>query len=132
MSSANLGRAGGELEILPDSSPETIRAEAADADAILTTYAAIDADTVAALKACKVISRYGIGVDNIDLEAARAAGITVTNVPDYCVEEVADHTVALLLAVWRKIVTGNEVVRKGGWGSLSSARSAGCAGGNSA
>jgi D-3-phosphoglycerate dehydrogenase len=109
-------RSGGELEILPDSSPETIRAEAADADAILTTYAAIDAETVAALKSCKVIARYGIGVDNIDLEAARSAGITVTNVPDYCVEEVADHTIALLLAVWRKIVTGNQVVRKDGWG----------------
>ena len=109
-------RAGGNLEILPDSSPETIRAEAADADAILTTYAAIDADTVAALKSCKVIARYGIGVDNIDLEAARSAGITVTNVPDYCVEEVADHTIALLLSVWRKVVTGNQIVRSDGWG----------------
>jgi len=111
-----LGRAGETLDILTDSSPETIRAEAADTDAILTTYAPIDAETISALQRCKVIARYGIGVDNIDLEAARAAGITVTNVPDYCVEEVADHTVALLLAVWRKIVTGNEVVRKGGWG----------------
>ena len=111
-----LGRAGAKLEILPDSSPETIRTEAADADAILTTYAAIDADTVAALENCKVIARYGIGVDNIDLEAARGAGITVTNVPDYCVEEVADHTIALLLAVWRKIVKGNQVVRNDGWG----------------
>jgi len=111
-----LGRVGGDLEILTDSSPETIRSEAADADGILTTYAAIDSDTVAALRSCRVIARYGIGVDNIDLEAARAAGITVTNVPDYCVEEVADHTIALLLAVWRKIVTGNQVVRKDGWG----------------
>jgi D-3-phosphoglycerate dehydrogenase len=109
-------RAGGNLEILPDFSPETIRAEAADADAILTTYAAIDADTVAALESCKVIARYGIGVDNIDLEAARSAGITVTNVPDYCVEEVADHTIALLLSVWRKVVTGNQIVRSDGWG----------------
>jgi D-3-phosphoglycerate dehydrogenase len=109
-------RSGGDLDILSDSSPETIRTQAADADAILTTYAAIDADTVAALKRCKVIARYGIGVDNIDLEAARAAGVTVTNVPDYCVEEVADHTMALLLAVWRKIVTGNQVVREDGWG----------------
>jgi D-3-phosphoglycerate dehydrogenase / 2-oxoglutarate reductase len=109
-------RAGGNLEILADSSPESIRTQALDADAILTTYAAIDADTVAALKRCKVIARYGIGVDNIDLEAARAAGITVTNVPDYCVEEVADHAIALLLAVWRKIVTGNQVVREDGWG----------------
>jgi D-3-phosphoglycerate dehydrogenase / 2-oxoglutarate reductase len=109
-------RAGGDLDILPDSSSETIRAKAGDADAILTTYAAIDADTVAALTNCKVIARYGIGVDNIDLDAARAAGITVTNVPDYCVEEVADHTIALLLAVWRKIVTGNQIVRNDGWG----------------
>ena len=111
-----LRRAGASLDILPDGSPETIRAMAVDADAILTTYAAIDAETMAALERCRVIARYGIGVDNIDLDAARAAGITVTNVPDYCVEEVADHTLALLLAVWRKVALGNEVVRSGGWG----------------
>ena len=59
------------------------------ADAILNTYAPFSADDLARLERCKIIARYGIGVDNIDLEAATAAGIAVTNVPDYSIEEVA-------------------------------------------
>jgi D-3-phosphoglycerate dehydrogenase / 2-oxoglutarate reductase len=107
---------GAELELLPDPSPDTIRTQAAGAEALLTTYAPIDRETIGALERCRVISRYGIGVDNIDLEAARERGITVTNVPDYCVDEVADHVLALLLAAARKIVLANSVVRAGGWG----------------
>jgi D-3-phosphoglycerate dehydrogenase len=111
-----LGEIGATLELLPDASPETIRAEAAGADAVLTTYAPLDRETIGALERCRVISRYGIGVDNIDLEAARERGIAVTNVPDYCVEEVADHVLALLLAAARKVVLANSIVRAGGWG----------------
>jgi D-3-phosphoglycerate dehydrogenase len=111
-----LGSIGAELHILPEASPAAIADEAGDADALLTTYAAIDADLMPRLERCRIISRYGIGVDNIDLDAARERGIVVTNVPDYCVEEVADHTIALLLAVTRKIVAGDRVVRSGGWG----------------
>lgn len=106
----------GELKVLEDASAKRIVSEAADADALLTTYAAIDAETIAALGRCKVISRYGIGVDNIDLDAAKTAGITVTNVPDYCVEEVADHTMSLLLALARKLLPGHSSVEAGGWG----------------
>lgn len=104
------------LEILEDHSPENIRAQAKDADALLTTYAALDRDTLGALENLKIVSRYGIGVDNIDLVAAKEQGVVVTNVPDYCVEEVADHTIALLLAAWRKVVTGNGAVLSGHWG----------------
>jgi D-3-phosphoglycerate dehydrogenase len=104
------------LEVLTQATPEVIRAEAAQADALLTTYAPIDAETLASLERCRIISRYGIGVDNIDLEAARARGVVVTNVPDYCVEEVADHTLALLLAAVRKIPAGDRLVHAGQWG----------------
>jgi D-3-phosphoglycerate dehydrogenase / 2-oxoglutarate reductase len=107
---------GATLDVLPDPSGETIREQAAQADALLTTYAPFDAETISALERCRIISRYGIGVDNIDLEAAQAHGITVTNVPDYCVEEVADHVLALLLAAARKVVLANGLVRAGGWG----------------
>jgi D-3-phosphoglycerate dehydrogenase len=110
-----------DLEVLSDSSPDSIKANARDADAILTTYAPISADIIASLQRCKVIARYGIGVDNIDLQAARDRGIAVTNVPDYCVEEVADHAIALLLTLARKITIGNRVVRGGGW-SISDLR----------
>ena len=111
-----LSTIGASLEVLPESTPEAIREHAAGADAVLTTYAPIDRETIASLGRCRIISRYGIGVDNIDLEAARERGIAVTNVPDYCVEEVADHVLALLLAATRKIVRGDAVVRSGGWG----------------
>src|SRR4051794_1017388 len=61
------------------------------ADAILTQWAPVNAEVIAALTNCKIIVRYGIGVDNVDLEAAKSKGIAVVNVPDYAVEEVADH-----------------------------------------
>ncbi len=111
-----LAEIGASLEVLSDSSAENIRARAGLADAVLTTYAPLDRTTIEALERCKIIARYGVGVDNIDLEAAREHGVVVTNVPDYCVEEVADHAMALLLAAARRIVTGSEIVRAGGWG----------------
>lgn len=86
-----------------------------DADAILNTYFPWPAESLAELEKCRVIARYGIGVDNIDLVAARHRGITVTNVPDYSVEEVAVHTLALILAMLRKILRADRVVRDGGW-----------------
>lgn len=107
---------GAELVVLDDPSPESIRVKARDADALLNTYAPIDRETLDHLEKCKVIARYGIGVDNVDLEAARERGVVVTNVPDYCVDEVADHTLALLLAVARKVVTGHAHTVGGGWG----------------
>src|SRR5439155_21851025 len=63
----------------------------------------------------KVIARTGIGYDNVDVDAASAHGIVVTNVPDYCLDEVADHTFALLLAAARGIVEGARSVREGAW-----------------
>ena len=111
-----LARIGAELEVLDDPSPESIRANARDADALLNTYAPIDRMTIEQLPNLKIVARYGIGVDNVDLEAARDRGVVVTNVPDYCVDEVADHTFALLLAVVRKVITGHMHVTSGGWG----------------
>ncbi|MGH8256686.1 MAG: hypothetical protein ACRET0_10790, partial [Steroidobacteraceae bacterium] len=71
--------------------------EAADCDALLNTYVGpITADVMAAMPNCTIIARYGIGVDTIDLKAATAAGIIVTNNPTYCIREVAEHTMALL------------------------------------
>ena len=88
---------------------------AADADAILNTYLPWPAESIARLEKCQIIARYGIGFDNVDLEAARSAGIVVTNVPDYSVEEVAVHTLALILAMVRKLFEAERLVRGGGW-----------------
>ena len=88
---------------------------AADADALLVCYAPITARVIGRLRRCRIIARYGIGVDNVDLEAASARQIVVTNVPDYCVDEVSDHALALLLAAARRLVPLAGRVRAGRW-----------------
>ncbi|MGB8433840.1 MAG: C-terminal binding protein [Burkholderiales bacterium] len=104
------------LTALKTKTPDEFLGEAADCDALLNTYAgAITAETMARMPKCKIIARYGIGVDTIDLVAATAAGIIVTNNPTYCIEEVAEHTMALLLACARKIPFYDRAVRAGNW-----------------
>jgi D-3-phosphoglycerate dehydrogenase len=106
----------GELVPLQTKKPEDFLAQAADCDALLNTYAGpITADVMAKMPKCRIIARYGIGVDTIDLDAATRAGIIVTNNPTYCIEEVAEHTMALLLACARKIVYYDRMVRAGRW-----------------
>lgn len=87
----------------PDGAEETLVRLARDCDAIGTCWARVTANVIAAAPRCRAIARFGIGLDNIDLKAAAARGILVTRVPDYCVEEVADHTLALLLALNRNV-----------------------------
>lgn len=86
-----------------------------DADGLLVCYAPITRRVIERLTRCRVISRYGIGYDNVDVEAATARGIYVTNVPDYCVDEVSDHALALLLACARKVPFLDRRVRGGRW-----------------
>lgn len=96
--------------------PEEFLPEAADCDALLNTYAGpITADVMAGMPRCKIIARYGIGVDTIDVEAATAAGIIVTNNPTYCLDEVAEHAMALVLACARKVAFYDRLVRAGRW-----------------
>ena len=87
-----------------------------DADAVISQYAPLTPKVIAAMKRAKAIVRYGIGVDNVNLAAAREHGIPVCNIPDYCMDEVADHTLALLLAITRQIVTDTNYIRGGNWG----------------
>lgn len=87
-----------------------------DADAVITQFAPVNAAVIGAMTKSRVIVRYGIGVDNVDLKAAAAKGIPVCNVPDYCIDEVADHAVAMVLDVTRKITANNAKVKSGSWG----------------
>ncbi len=96
-------------------SEEEVIALAGDANAILNCYARMTTRVIGELKHCKVIARYGIGVDNVDLAAATRAGIVVTNVPDYCVDEVSDHALALFLALARRVVAADRAVKGGAW-----------------
>jgi D-3-phosphoglycerate dehydrogenase len=86
-----------------------------DADAIINVYIPVTAKVINSLKHCQVIVRRGIGYDNVDVAAATARGIPVANVLDYCIEEVADHTMALLLSTARRVVIGTNQIRSGGW-----------------
>lgn len=87
-----------------------------DADGVLTQYARIGARAIDAFTRCRVIARYGTGVDIVDVDAATRRGIQVTNAPnDWCAEEVADHAVALWLAAARKICAYDQATRQGTW-----------------
>ncbi len=88
----------------------------ADADAVITQFARINAAVIGSLKKARAIVRYGIGVDNVDLDAARARGIPVCNIPDYCIDEVADQTLAFILASTRQVVAHALHLRSGHWG----------------
>ncbi len=96
--------------------PETLIPLVREADAVITQFAPVKADVIAAMQKARVIVRYGIGVDNVDLEAARQRGIPVCNVPDYCIDEVADHTLAFILGATRQVVANTNHVRAGQWG----------------
>ena len=98
---------------------------ARDADAILVTYARLPGDLLRKLRRCKAIGRFGLGVDNIDMPAAATLGIAVTYVPDYCLQEVSDHAMALLLALARKVTLANKLVQSGRWECRRSCRCAG-------
>ena len=110
-----LARLNPTIRMAKSTSAEDILEVARDADAILVTYAKLTADLINQLTRCKAIGRFGLGVDNIDLPACKAKGIAVNYVPDYCIHEVSDHTMAMLLALIRKIPLSNKTVQAGRW-----------------
>ena len=114
-----LRAAGIEPFAAPDASEETLARLAADADVILFCFAKVTGAVLRAAGRCVAACRYGIGVDNIDLPAATAAGIVVTNVPDYCMDEVGDHTLGMILALNRRFVPHDRKVKAGGWSSVA-------------
>lgn len=92
---------------------------AADFDALMVNWRPLGADVITAAHRCRTIARFGIGVDNIDVEAATAHGIVVSRVPDFCVDEVAEHALALVLSLGRRIVALAEQTRAGGWSNTA-------------
>jgi D-3-phosphoglycerate dehydrogenase len=112
---AALARVNPEMRMAKSPSAADILDVARDADAILVTYAKLTGDLLRQLTRCKAIGRFGLGVDNIDLPAAAEKGITVTYVPDYCLHEVSDHAMAMLLSLARKIPFSNKLVQSGRW-----------------
>jgi D-3-phosphoglycerate dehydrogenase len=110
-----LTEVGCQVVPLEFSTDEELVEAARDADALLPRYVNIDRHHIEAMTRCQVIARSGIGVDIVDVAAATERGIWVTNVPEYCVEEVADHAVALMLTTARQIMPYYQAVQKGDW-----------------
>jgi len=95
--------------------PEQCQEATAEADYIITQFAPINASVIERMNRAKIIVRYGIGVDNVDLDAAKLKNIPVCNVPDYCIDEVADHTLAFILAATRQIFAHANSIRSNAW-----------------
>jgi D-3-phosphoglycerate dehydrogenase / 2-oxoglutarate reductase len=110
-----------ELRVLDCRTPEEVAAQAGDADVLINQYVPITAEVLDALPRCRLVVRYGVGVDNVEVEAAAERGVWVANVPDYGRDEVADHTLALAMALLRGVVVLDRSVRDGVWG-LDAAR----------
>lgn len=106
---------GAEVIGLQCKSGEGLAEQAADADAILEQYAKIPRSTIERLPRCKAICRYGIGVDIVDVAAAHEHGMVVTNVPDYALDEVANHTISLALMLVRRIPWFDRATHQGRW-----------------
>lgn len=106
---------GVEFRVENCKTEEEIIEKCKEADAVLTIYAPMTRNVIEQLQNCKVIVRYGIGFDVIDVEAASEKGIAACNIPDYCFPEVATHTIAMILQFERKISLLDQSVRKGEW-----------------
>jgi D-3-phosphoglycerate dehydrogenase len=114
---AVLRPAGVDIVSLKEKKPAAeLAALVRDADAVIVQFAPVTADIVCAMTKARAIVRYGIGYDNVDCTAARECGIPVCNVPDYCIDEVADHTLAFILSITRQVVPNALHVRGGLWG----------------
>jgi D-3-phosphoglycerate dehydrogenase len=110
-----------ELRRLGCRTSQEVAAQAGDADVLINQYVPITAPVLDALPRCRLVVRYGVGVDNVEVEAATARGVWVANVPDYGRDEVADHTLALALSVLRGVVVLDRSVHQGTW-DLEAAR----------
>ncbi|MFN8377853.1 MAG: C-terminal binding protein [Anaerolineae bacterium] len=112
---AVLGPIGADLIVAETGDEAELVALAPQADAILTNWKRVTADVLDAAPRCRIVSRYGVGIDNIAVDHATDLGILVTNVPDYCVEEVSDHALALLMASARSIPVYDRGTQVGRW-----------------
>ncbi|MGQ9647263.1 MAG: C-terminal binding protein [Thermodesulfobacteriota bacterium] len=108
-------RIGAELVLAQVKGEEDLIRVCKDADGLINQYACLTRRVLESLPKCKVIARYGVGLDPVDIKAATDLGIIVANVPDYCVDEVADQTVSMLLALIRKTTFFDQKVKSGQW-----------------
>lgn len=114
-----LEAAGFELVVAPDGAEETLAGLASDVDAIMFCFAQVTEKVLRSAPKCLIAARYGIGVDNVDIPVCTELGIVVTNVPDYCIDEVTEHTFAMVMALNRRLIPHSAAVKSGGWSSVA-------------
>jgi D-3-phosphoglycerate dehydrogenase / 2-oxoglutarate reductase len=110
-----LNQCGADLKVADCKTEEDVIRECGDADGILLDMAPMNQTVVNSLKKCKVICRYGVGYDNVNVDACTKKKIYVANVPDYCAEDVSDLALALLFNCIRQVSLRDQKVRSGGW-----------------
>jgi D-3-phosphoglycerate dehydrogenase / 2-oxoglutarate reductase len=110
-------QAGAELHLRPSKTEDEIAGACSDAEIVLLEYphTPLCERTITRLPACRAIVKYGIGLENVDIEAASRAGIVVCNTAEFCLEEVSDHAIALMFAAARRVVSMDRTIRAGGW-----------------
>ena len=106
---------GAKLTLATCQTEEEVIKACRNADGVLLRSAPMTAHVIDSLEKCRVVARYGVGVDNVDVKAATAKRIVVANVPNYCDDEVSTQAVVLILALARKIVSHDRAVRQGAW-----------------
>lgn len=117
---AILAEADCDIIVSPDNQEQTLIDRVGSADVILTCWAPVTARVIDAATDCRHIARTGIGLDNIDVPHATQRGVLVTNVPDYCIAEVAEHALGLIFALGRKIADGHLATKRGVYDSVAS------------
>src|SRR5262245_33172245 len=110
-----IARVGAELVTIEGQQPDEILAAATDCDALLVVSSYVPGSVIEKLSRCRVISRLGAGTDRIDIDTATRCGIVVANVPDFCLNEQAEHTMALLLALARRLPWMTAAMKQGDW-----------------
>lgn len=110
-----LAAIGAEFRTAQCKTEEEVAAACKDADGILVTFAPVGRRALAGMPRCRIVVRTGVGYDTIDVAAATERKVMVANVPDYCISEVADHALTLMLCLWRKVVELDAQVRAQGW-----------------
>ena len=106
------------IELVVSKNKSDLKKQIVDADGLLFCFESIDEDILRSSKNLKVAQRYGIGVDNINIEVATELGIVVSNIPDYCIDEVSDHAMSMILSLNRLLSRDSDLVKKGMWNEI--------------
>ena len=106
------------IELVVSKNKSDLKKQIVDADGLLFCFESIDEDILRSSKNLKVAQRYGIGVDNINIEVATELGIVVSNIPDYCIDEVSDHAMSMILSLNRLLTRDSDLVKKGLWNEI--------------